>query len=662
MGSIAAGGSITNLTIEANTNNCSLDSFKIQTGWDCSTVPTGADLAAYSCWKDFWLKATPQLSQIQLNVVKQPVVSPATSIPLCSTTTAEFVINSALANYADNPVFIVTPPIGLTISMGEIEYPLGSGNWQTITPTIAGGLYTYSIENHTALSAGGLPGTLTFSTAPQRSAKLRITFATNCDFVSGSKIAVQQRGDRPCGQPIPSNLGYNNIVRTDPIYISGVSTSGSGAFTLSSTPNTVSCGPSIIGGSITPIGTTTQIGDTVVVTIPYGLVYQAASFTSASGITLAAGSPLAGAGGSQILKLVLPTGISGGTAINYQFGVLPANIKNNCGDYTVSSEYVRTLPPISCGGSTCPNNTKIVMGSDDKTISVNKPQLNITNMTVVSGYYAVGSSFVSGVTISNTGTAPTTGPTIIEYFCGNSTTPFASYNFNQIIAAGATATENINVTVPSSPTCLNGDLVKGVVRPNTAGGQCVCDSASFILNGTALPVRIVSFEAITQKINVKTTWAVADELNVSTYEVEHATDGNTFKKAGNVTATGNTNYNFVHKSPVFGLNYYRLKVVDANGMFKYSETRKVNFIGDGEPQINPNPAKDVLNISLPTNWVNKKVSIKIYSIEGKLVLNTEIANPTYLLNIDISNLPASQYYLKLMSNEKIISKKISIIK
>ena len=302
------------------------------------------------------------------------------------------------------------------------------------------------------------------------------------------------------------------------------------------------------------------------------------------------------------------------------------------------------------------------MGVDDKIITVNKPDLEITNMTVVSGYYAAGSTFISGVTISNTGTAATTGPTIIEYFCGNSTTPFATYNFNQIIAAGASATENITVTVPGPSTCVGGDLVKGVVRPNAAGGQCVCDSASFILNGTALPVRIVSFEAIAQKINVKTTWAVADELNVSTYEVEHSTDGNIFKKVGNVNATGNSSYNFVHKSPSYGVNYYRLRIVDANGTFKYSETRKVNFVGDGEPQVNPNPAKNVLNINLPFSWTGKKVSIKIYSIEGKLVLNKEIINATDLINLDVSSLPPSQYYLKILSNEKTISKKISIVK
>jgi Secretion system C-terminal sorting domain len=211
-------GANRNFTITGRTTNCNIDSIRINQGWDCNSYPT--TFALQSCTKTSWLKISNYLSQIQLSVAKE--ATPL--ITNCTGETVEFIMNSAQAGFIDNAVFKTTPPVGLTISSGQIEYPLGSGNWETITPTIISGEYTYNVENHSQVQAlwgtRGIPGTVTYSGVDQRQLKLRLTFGLDCSFANGSKLFVRQQAYRPCGDAISAVLGFNKSISTQPIWIS----------------------------------------------------------------------------------------------------------------------------------------------------------------------------------------------------------------------------------------------------------------------------------------------------------------------------------------------------------------------------------------------------------------------------------------------------------
>jgi Secretion system C-terminal sorting domain len=210
-------GSNRTLTITGKAGNCGLDSIKVNQGWGCTGYP--ASFAAAACTNSTWLKVENYESQIQVAITKQPTGT----VLVCNGETLEFVMGSAQAAFTDNPEFRVTPPTGMNFSLGQIEYPLGSGNWQTITPSVAGGVYTYNIEDHTQLTTlwgtRGLPGTINYPGADQRQAKLRITYGVDCSFQNGTKVTVQQRASRPCGSPISITQGYNGTVRTNPIFV-----------------------------------------------------------------------------------------------------------------------------------------------------------------------------------------------------------------------------------------------------------------------------------------------------------------------------------------------------------------------------------------------------------------------------------------------------------
>ena len=634
-------GTTTTLSFCANTNSCALDSIKIESGWDCAVYPSGIDLINYGCWKTLWLKADPLQSQIQLSVDKQPA-SP--DISLCTADNMIFKMNSALANYSDNPEFRVTVPVGMTISSGEIEYPDGSGNWQTVVPDTSAGVLVYHIEAHTGVNAGGLPGTISNPGTDNRAARLRLNYTTNCDFISGSKVSVQQRADRPCGSPIPTSLGFNSIVRANPINITGAGGPGNVGFDLTLSPATINtCGASSISGTVTPSGASTSTSDTIIVTLPNGIVY-AGNLVSADGITVAAGYPVPGNGGTQILKLKVPDGITSGNQIAYSFDIKVSAVNFGCGKLNILSEMERTFAALSCGAITCPNSSKSIVGSAENIITVLKPDLSIVDLDYVAGDFSAGGSATVTITIDNNGEVDAPASSFnVEFFCGTSTVPFASTVFPLVINAFGSATTNLSINIPASPACENGQQVTAVVRPLTALNQeqCVCQETSRTIL-KILPVSLGSFTARQQNCTISLNWSSLVEINLKRFEVQYSTNGRSFASIGNIIGRGdNSNYTYSHL-PAPGRAYYRLKMVDNSGESKYSSIIALNATCTGKNVlVYPNPANSILNVNL--SGYPATVTCGLYNSTGQLVQTKQLLNGTNTINVN--QLPAGVYAL-----------------
>jgi len=639
LGNIAAGATGT-VTVSANTNSCSLDSIGIESGWDCSVYPTGAALAAYGCWKTLWLKADPLPSQIQLSVDRQPL-SP--DITLCTTDTMIFKMNSALANYSDNPEFRVTIPVGMTISAAEVEYPDGSGNWESITPTVVNEIYVYHIEDHSLVGDAGLPGTVSNPGTANRAARLRLIYTTTCEFISGSKVSVQQRADRPCGLPISTDLGFNGVVRANPINITGAAGPGIVGFDINLNPGSLSCGTTTISGTITPSGESTTASDTIRVTLPSGVAF-AGNFVSITGLEVAAGYPVAGPGGTQILKIKVPAGINSGITADYSFDVRTTFVDFGCGKLDISSQLERTVGLLSCNGSLCPNATTFIAGSAENQLAVSKPTLEITGFEYVSGSFAEGGTAVMSVTVANNSLLPTPANTYyVEFFCGGSTTSFTSVLFPVDIPEGGNATANLSISIPVAPDCLNGQSVVAAIRPLTDQGQeqCLCQSTTRgILK--VLPVILDNFSARQQNCKTVLNWHSVTELNLKNYEIEYGTDGRSFAVIGTMNGTGdNGRYSFTHQ-PRTGRAYYRLRMVDNNGASKYSDIIAINSNCNGKSMlVYPNPASTILNVNL--SGFTGTVTGKLFSSTGQLIVSRNLLNGTN--NIAVDKLSAGSYAL-----------------
>ncbi|MGB0431755.1 MAG: hypothetical protein ACPGLV_14875, partial [Bacteroidia bacterium] len=99
--------------------------------------------------------------------------------------------------------------------------------------------------------------------------------------------------------------------------------------------------------------------------------------------------------------------------------------------------------------------------------------------------------------------------------------------------------------------------------------------------GSALPVDLVSFNAKSFDKKVMLTWQTAMEINNDRFEIERLALGENWTPIGEIKGAGNSvdvlRYSFVDLNPVNGINYYRLKQVDFNGEFEYSNVLNVEF-------------------------------------------------------------------------------------
>jgi hypothetical protein len=199
---------------------------------------------------------------------------------------------------------------------------------------------------------------------------------------------------------------------------------------------------------------------------------------------------------------------------------------------------------------------------------------------------------------------------------------------------------------------------------NLTAGQYLPNVDAGIRNVQLLPVRLVSFTAQPQGSQVALQWVVEEQSNIVSYEVEFSKDGSSFNGFTSVPANNNLTavYNAVHSSPAAGINYYRLKIVDKNGIITYSIVRKVNLGKISSVSVYPNPVREEVNITLTAAIVNKAATISILSIDGKLVSAKQLVAASQTETINVSKLASGKYIVRIVTNNEVINKTIEVIR
>ena len=183
-------------------------------------------------------------------------------------------------------------------------------------------------------------------------------------------------------------------------------------------------------------------------------------------------------------------------------------------------------------------------------------------------------------------------------------------------------------------------------------------SAGATTNGLGpLPVELLSFTAERKADDVLLKWATASEINNSHFLVERSFDGSQFVPIGSIKGAGNTteitNYQYLDKQARRGLNYYRLKQIDFDGAFEYSEVVSVN-LSNKEPSILlfPNPTINAVNIQLPEVFTDQPVTIRVFNVVGQQLLEVPIASA----NSELQRFDVQQYvpgtYLLVAQNDQ----------
>ena len=136
-----------------------------------------------------------------------------------------------------------------------------------------------------------------------------------------------------------------------------------------------------------------------------------------------------------------------------------------------------------------------------------------------------------------------------------------------------------------------------------------------IESAATLPVELSYFESEEVDKSVRLTWSTEIEIGTDIFVIEHSTTGRNFIEIADINATGSASsssqYAYTHKAPSSEENYYRLKIIDLDGSFSYSNIRFTRLdVQSTEMTISPNPAMS--SERLKVSWYPKKGQEQAY--------------------------------------------------
>ncbi|MGZ8558046.1 MAG: T9SS type A sorting domain-containing protein [Chitinophagaceae bacterium] len=182
----------------------------------------------------------------------------------------------------------------------------------------------------------------------------------------------------------------------------------------------------------------------------------------------------------------------------------------------------------------------------------------------------------------------------------------------------------------------------------------------------SLPVTVVDFFARIENKKVRLSWKTASEFNNERFEIERSKDGGSFSKVGEIAGKGNSTvlqqYTFYDEQPISGQAFYRLKQVDIDGRFEYSNIQSVLSEDQRSVVFYPNPVygSDIININL-NKPVSRQMKILIHDMSGRELFSESKNNVQN--NIQIKpKLSPGIYIVQIISETLIATEKIMVIR
>lgn len=196
-------------------------------------------------------------------------------------------------------------------------------------------------------------------------------------------------------------------------------------------------------------------------------------------------------------------------------------------------------------------------------------------------------------------------------------------------------------------------------------------------NGNPLPVQLTSFCGTQRNGKVTLEWNTATEIANQGFEIEHMNPGvdtgNMWTRVGFIEGHGTTNvkqsYAYTFTTQTGGKHLFRLKQIDRDGLFTYSESVEVTvaqsvaaFVLD---QNYPNPFNPSTTIGFTVN-ADQHVSVSVYNTLGQQVGSLFNGQATggkqYSLSFKGVGLPSGTYFYDIRTEHERDIKKMTLAK
>lgn len=179
---------------------------------------------------------------------------------------------------------------------------------------------------------------------------------------------------------------------------------------------------------------------------------------------------------------------------------------------------------------------------------------------------------------------------------------------------------------------------------------------------SVLPVELLSFTGKRQGPTVELNWRTVQEINNDYMAVERADHSLQFEEIGRLPGAGTTtevqDYQFVDRSPLSGVNYYRLRQVDIDGTAAYHEVIYVDFVDASQSrslEVFPNPAPDRMRASWKKG-TPENVTLRVFSTSGQLIKHYRVSGENATFELPLDGLAPGTYLLQLVgpNGEEVI--------
>lgn len=310
--------------------------------------------------------------------------------------------------------------------------------------------------------------------------------------------------------------------------------------------------------------------------------------------------------------------------------------------------------------------------STNRTIQINATaQLLINNGTVdvkaitnnglitnTNGTLTVQGNLDNNGTIVNNGLVTVNGNLINTGGTLTGNTGNYIIDINAINNAGGQITGTINICRPD-----------GVTSPIVNGSGTV--SGTITVCGVLLPVTYTEIKAMQTDTKIVVNWATQNEKNAAYFVIEKSVDGIIYNAVAEIKACGNCaeeKYSYEDTKPVFGKNYYKIKQVDNDGTYTYTEIITCTYKGLKElrKDIFPNPATgEIVTLNLITpEEENDNIYLSVISGNGSEVYTESYTSPNHVyyveINIHEKQLSPGVYFISAIGNDVLFREKIVV--
>jgi hypothetical protein len=298
---------------------------------------------------------------------------------------------------------------------------------------------------------------------------------------------------------------------------------------------------------------------------------------------------------------------------------------------------------------------------------------DITGQTLTRGLY----KWTTGVLVSAGGV--TISGTASDVWIFQIAQGLTLANGAVITLQGGAKASNIFWQVAGSATFGTTSDFKGIVLCQTNivmqtgasfDGRALAQTAVTLDANNVIPVELTSFSALVTGNDVKLLWETASELNNSGFSIERKYSNSEYLEVGFVPGFGTTtepkSYSFVDSKLEGGSYTYRLKQIDFDGSFTYSNEIEVEVAAPATFSLDqnyPNPFNPSTTISftIPKSFVTLKV-FDVLGNEVATLANEEKPAGTYQVSFDASLLSSGVYLYKIQAGDIVQTRKMLLLK